>query len=290
MGSSLRLIQIEQNAPDTHIQRHVEFIGYPVMNRIATRLAVTATALALSAVALQAATVRVETSSHAMSGMDAARSAWSTAAGTDAVIEDFEGFAAWNGITGTPAPLATRVGSIHGESALPGSGGSAVAGGINPAIRAMSDPGAHGPNTRWGRQNATAGGSNWLDSNDLERMIWEAGGPDLGRFNALTFILTDVGDIRGTDFTILAEAPGMEAARVHIAPQANGTVNLVRVLFDHAVTAATVTLVSARNDGFGIDDLAVSRVAAVPLPPAAALLLGGLAALGALRRRRRSAV
>ena len=55
------------------------------MNRIATRLAVTATALALSAVALQAATVRVETSSHAMSGMDAARSAWSTAAGPDAI-------------------------------------------------------------------------------------------------------------------------------------------------------------------------------------------------------------
>ena len=100
----------------------------------------------------------------------------------------------------------------------------------------MSDPGAHGPNTRWGRQNATAGGSNWLDSNDLERMVWEAGGPDLGRFDALTFILTDVGDIRGTDFSIMAEAPGMEAARVHIAPQVNGAINLVRVLFDRAVT------------------------------------------------------
>ena len=261
------------------------------MNRIATRLAVTATALALSAVALQAATVRVETSSHAMSGMEAARSAWTATTGPDAVIEDFEGFAAWNGVTGAGAPLATRVGTIRGESALPGSGGSAVAGGLRPEIRADRHPDLSGSYTTLsGRQNATAGGSNWLDSNDLERMIWQAGGPDLGRFNALTFLLTDVGDIRGTDFSILAEAPGMEAARVHIAPQVNGTINLVRVLFDRAVTAATVTLVSARNDGFGIDDIAVSRVAAVPLPPAAALLLGGLAALGALRRRRRSAV
>ena len=86
------------------------------MNRIATRLAVTATALALSAVALQAATVRIETSSHAMSGMDAARAAWSNATGPDAVVEDFEGFAAWNGVTGTPASLVTRVGTIRGES------------------------------------------------------------------------------------------------------------------------------------------------------------------------------
>ena len=259
------------------------------MKRIVTRLAVTATALALSAAAVQAATVRIETSNHAMSDMDAARAAWESAAGPGALVEDFEGFAPWNGVTGAPTSLGTAVGTIRGESSRPGSGDSAVAGGLRPEIRALSDPGAHGPNTRWGRQNATAGGSNWLDSNDLERMVWEAGGPDLGRFDALTFLLTDVGDIRSTDFSIMAEAPGMEAARVHIAPQANGAINLVRVLFDRAVTRATVTLVSARNDGFGIDDLAVSRVAAVPLPPAAALLLGGLAALGAMRRRRRPA-
>ena len=264
--------------------------GIPIMNRIVTRIAVTATTLILSAAAVQAATVRIETSNHAMTGMDAARAAWGTAKNPGALVEDFEGFAAWNGITGARTSLETRVGTIRGESLLPGSGGSAVAGGSNPEIRAVSDPGAHGPNTRWGRQNATAGGNNWLDSNDLERLVWEAGGPDLGRFDALIFILTDVGDIRGTDFSIMAEAPGMEAAQVHIAPQANGAINLVRVLFDRAVTRATVTLVSAHNDGFGIDDLAVSRVAAVPLPPAAALLLGGLAALGAMRRRRPSTI
>ena len=260
------------------------------MKRIVTRLAVTATALALSAAAVQAATVRIETSNHAMSDMDAARAAWGSAAGPGALVEDFEGFAPWNGVTGAPTSLGTAVGTIRGESSRPGSGGSAVAGGLRPEIRADLHPELSGSYTALsGRQNATAGGSNWLDSNDLERMVWEAGGPDLGRFDALTFLLTDVGDIRGTDFSIMAEAPGMEAAQVHIAPQANGAINLVRVLFDRAVTRATVTLVSARNDGFGIDDLAVSRVAAVPLPPAAALLLGGLAALGAMRRRRRPA-
>jgi hypothetical protein len=273
-----------------HIWRHDELIRCFVMNRIATCVAAIAAASTLSAAALQAATIRIEPSSHAMLDMDTARAAWTAATGSGAVIEDFESFAAWNGITGAGAPLATRIGTIRGESALPGSGGSAVAGGLHPEIRADLHPHLSGSYTALsGRQNATAGGSNWLDSNDLERMIWDAGGPDLGRFDALTFLLTDVGDIRGTDFAILAEAPGMEAVRISIPRQANGTINLVRVLFDRAVTRATVTLVSARNDGFGIDNLAVSRVAAVPLPPAAALLLGGLAAIGAVRHRRRSA-
>lgn len=40
------------------------------------------------------------------------------------------------------------------------------------------------------------------------------------------------------------------------------------------------------GDGYDIDSIAVSQVAPVPLPAAGLLLLGGLAGLGALRKRR----
>ena len=43
------------------------------------------------------------------------------------------------------------------------------------------------------------------------------------------------------------------------------------------------------NDGFGIDGVTVGHLAPVPLPPAAALLLGGIAGARGPRRRRRPA-
>jgi hypothetical protein len=43
------------------------------------------------------------------------------------------------------------------------------------------------------------------------------------------------------------------------------------------------------NDGFGIDGAAAMRIAPEPVPPAAALLVSGLAAFGLFRRRRRAA-
>jgi len=60
----------------------------------------------------------------------------------------------------------------------------------------------------------------------------------------------------------------------------------VRILFEETVTAATLRLVSAHNDGFGIDDVGVARMAAAPLPPAALMLLAGIGGLAAVRRRR----
>ena len=245
------------------------------------RLAGAGIAVLLSTAAVHAASVQVET--FAMGQTDAARAAYAaaTTAALVHVTEDFEGFAAWNGTTGTANPVATRVGSVRGESPLPGSGGSAVNGGAGLEVRADLAPGVPGSYTALsGRSNTSPGGRNWLDSNDLKRMIWDAdGGPGTRTFDSLIFLLTDVGDIRGTDFAIAVEGGG-ETASLHVAPQANGTINLVRILFDRAVGAATVTLTSARNDGFGIDDLTVARVTPVPLPPVALLLFGAIAGLG----------
>ena len=71
---------------------------------------------------------------------------------------------------------------------------------------------------------------------------------------------------------------------------ANGNIQLVTILLDKAVSNLTVEMFHDRtNDGFGIDGATAMRIAPVPVPPAAALILSGLAALGFLRRRRGAA-
>ena len=135
----------------------------------------------------------------------------------------------------------------------------------------------------FGRQNLSDGGANWLDSNDLELLVWEVGGA--GTFDSLSFFLTDVGDITRTDFNFTVAAAGSDPVTTHIARQVNGTINFVRILFDAPIAAATVTFTSQHNDGFGLDDATVATVAAIPLPAGGLLLLGGLAGFAALRRR-----
>ena len=45
---------------------------------------------------------------------------------------------------------------------------------------------------------------------------------------------------------------------------------------DEAVDKATLRLVSAHNDGFGVDDVGVAMTALVPLPAAVWLMFGAL--------------
>jgi hypothetical protein len=226
--------------------------------------------MALAAVPAGAVTVQVDTFSDAASA-SSARDAFLSGA-TGIVSDGFEAHASWNGTTGAATPLTSAVGLFRGEGAVPGSGKSSVDGGTSGQIRADVP--------LFGRRNLSAGGANWLDSNDLESMVWEVGGA--GTFDSLSFFLTDVGDIAGTDFNFTVAAAGSAPVNTHIARQSNGTINFVRILFDAPIDTATVTFISRHNDGFGLDD---ATVATVPLPAGGLLLLGGLAGFAALRRR-----
>ncbi|MCC0065430.1 MAG: VPLPA-CTERM sorting domain-containing protein [Rhodovulum sp.] len=118
-------------------------------------------------------------------------------------------------------------------------------------------------------------------------MVWTIdASTGFGRFDSLAFMLGDVGDIKGTHFSIKVEAAGYSTTLASIPRQPNGNINFVRILFDDFVHGAKVTLTSNLNDGFGIDDVTVARVAPVPLPGAGLLLMGGLAGFGVFRRRR----
>lgn len=237
-----------------------------------------AMALCLATTA-SAATVSIGVDAFDSTQVGAARAAYDAhAAGMGMrVVEDFESFEAWNGTTQTRDPANTRVGSFQGAG-RPGSGGAHVGDGTGSEIRTAMP--------YYARSNLTVGGQNWLDSNDLEYLVWDIA-PDMpARFNSLAFFLTDVSDVPGTNFTFTLEAEGIDATTMHIAPQANGGINFVRILFDQAVANATLTFDTKHNDGFGLDEATIGGIAPVPLPPAALLLVAGLGGLGLIGRRR----
>jgi len=263
------------------------------MYRVPRRLFGAAILLVGLAQGASAASVDISIDTFGISNLSGARSAYASYKSTThkSVVEDFEGFQAWSSPPGTLNPVKTKAGTFTAQSALPGGpGGSSVNSGTGLEIRANSGVGNSLDGTLWGRQNLTVGGKNWLDSNDLTAMVWTIGSDTkVGKFDSLAFVLGDVGDIRGTHFSIKVEAAGYAAKTANIGVQPNGNMNLVRILFDDFVNGAKVTLTSNRNDGFGIDNVTVAQVAPVPLPGAGLLLMGGLAGFGVFRRRRAAA-
>lgn len=244
------------------------------------------TAMGLLALPAGAASVNLTVDSFGQGETAAARAAYDaySAGAHMRKAEDFEGFSAWNGAQGTENAVQTGAGTIQGISAEPGSGYTAINGGHGLQVRDATLKGMEDFPSVWGRQNLDTGGKNWLDSNDLTQMVWKVG--DVGKFDRLSFFLTDVGDIEGTNFTVQVAGNGIAKSIAHIAPQENGAINLVKILLDGFVDSATVTLTSNHNDGFGIDDLTVAKVSPVPLPMPGLLLLAGIGSFALIRGRR----
>jgi hypothetical protein len=197
--------------------------------------------------------------------------------------ETFEDKAAWNGASGTTNPGNTNAGGFTTLGGL-GSGASAINGGAGLEVRGDND-------MNWGRFNADKldndlVGGKWLDSNDTLGMRWDIGG--LGKFNTLAFFLIDAADVGGK-FSIKVGETLFSQVLGAGGRAGNGNIQLVTILLPEAVTSLTVELFHDRlNDGFGIDGATVANIAPIPVPPAAALLVSGILALGAIRRRRRA--
>jgi hypothetical protein len=123
---------------------------------------------------------------------------------------------------------------------------------------------------------------NWLDSNDMIGMEWKIEG--VGLFNALAFFVIDAADV-GARFSMhIGDSSFLDLAGG--ARLANGSIYLVIAQLSETVDSLTVEFLNDRtNDGFGIDGAMIANIAPIPLPPAAALLFAGLAALAGLRRR-----
>jgi hypothetical protein len=199
-------------------------------------------------------------------------------------METFEAYDAWDGTSGSANPKHTQVGSFAAKGTA-GSGRSSINGGTKLQVRQDNS-------MRWGRYNSTTPskntvGNNWLDSNDNQKMVWRVHSAQ--KFNTIGFQLTDIADAHGK-FSIKVGGT-VYSDLTHGKELKNGTVHFVLITLDELVDHVRVVLQHDRaNDGFGIDTAMVANVAPVPLPPAVALLLTGIAGIGTLKLRRKTAL
>lgn len=200
------------------------------------------------------------------------------------VVEDFEGLgAALGGASGAEytTGFLTGVGTFSRNGGDSGSGGTVTQAGWNTGQGVALRSG-----NVFGRVDTTSsllgGEGNWFfDSNDLTNIKWEVNTGSM--FDKLIFSLTDAAD-QGATFSIcLDTAPSCDTYQ--LSGQSPSSKRLVEIDFGAAVSGGTILFDNGpRNDGFGIDDIAVS---VLPLPTSALLLLGGLGALGATRARKK---
>jgi hypothetical protein len=245
-------------------------------------------AAVLAAGAAEAATVNVFSATFDRDRLAAAQQAMAEFRAGHTIsnlhVETFEGFRPWGTGGGTQDLSRTAVGSFTPFGTI-GSGNAVVGSGKDLQVR-------NDNHMFWGRYNTEndpplppgLADGNWLDSNDNRGIKWAIDG--LGAFNALAFFVIDPADVGGkfsirigqTLFSDLAD--GMRLR--------NGNIYFLRILLPEAVDRLNVRLShDIHNDGFGVDGALLGRIAPVPLPPSAALLLPGLALLAGLRRRAR---
>ncbi|MGI1663428.1 VPLPA-CTERM sorting domain-containing protein [Palleronia sp. KMU-117] len=229
----------------------------------------TAAVALLAAGAVSAATVNQQVfASGDYAGAKAAEAAYlALIAGTNIKTENFESLPIQSNTT-----ISTAVGTFEQTVAGQKAGGLRILdAGTSPFL---------------GRRDMTNADNSgqWLDSNDSKEVKWTLNFTQT--VLSLGFFMTDINDVSASmtatfangDSTVLSFGGAGGAAN-------NGEISYVTAFFDMGVKSVTFN-VDTRNDGWGIDDITVS---AVPLPAPALMLIGGLGALAAVRRKRKSA-
>ncbi|MEO9826783.1 MAG: VPLPA-CTERM sorting domain-containing protein [Paracoccaceae bacterium] len=193
------------------------------------------------------------------------------------VTEDFEGFLEGNVANG----FATSVGTF---STLGGTGtGGTVTGADfdnNGSLLAVRDGNVYGRRSTTSALSGDKSDNMFLDSNDTYGISWmvSLGG---SMFDSIALTISDA-----AEFSMLQVVVGEES--ITLSNFGGSSQKIVEINFDSAVSVASVFFGHSNsnglrtNDGFSLDDIAVSEV---PLPASALLLLGGLAGLSRFRKK-----
>lgn len=118
-----------------------------------------------------------------------------------------------------------------------------------------------------GRYNTTAGGANWLDSNDITKLQLST------TANAIFFFITDVNDAGGN----LQIQTGDGSSSGFSGPKTDGNIYFVGISSTDAI-GTLQWLNNVRGDGFGLDDFGVIKYSAT-VPEPASLPIAGVGLL-----------
>lgn len=229
----------------------------------ATALAALCTVLAGPALA---ATVSVS---------DFTKDAYNTALGGGSyVVENFESFGEGNVDNG----FSTAVGSFYSLGGT-GSGGTVKHADFdnNGSKLAIRDGNVYGRMSTTMILSGDKSDDMFLDSNDTIGIFWNVSTGSL--FDKIVLTLTDAADVGAT-----MRIGGTDVTEVALNRLSNGAKKIIEISFGEARESASIFFFNTKmNDGFSLDDVAVSEV---PLPASALLLLGGLGGLSLMRRKK----
>lgn len=199
------------------------------------------------------------------------------------IVEDFEGY---NGQS-TPwsASTVTSVGTFTSN------GGTGTGSVCNAQSGGQCQSLAVNSSSRSGQGNIVPiDGSTSLSSNDTFGIIWNVFTANNGLFSRIVFAVGDAADINGTRFTI-ETGSGDSAVSTSFTGASNNNERLVVIDLAGSFRNVSLSMFNTdangylrSNDGFTLDG--ATAVAAVPLPAGGLLILTGLGALAAMRKRR----